>query len=303
MDRIRQYEIFIQIVESGNFTRAAEALGLPRSTVSTVLRALEDRLGEQLLHRTTRQVRPTPQGEQFLEVARELADSMRSAESLFDSRSGPVSGRLRVNMTSQLATRIVLPNLASFQARHPDLELELGASDRLIDPVQDGVDLVVRAAELADSELICRKIGAIAMASCASRSYLDTHGVPENPDDLFDHYIVGYGPWGAPDTHVWEGLGPEGLTRRTLKSRVTVDNTEAYWTAARHGRGIVQIPRYHLADRAEAGQALVEVLADFPPPDLPLSFVYPRRRTASPRLTVFMDWLSDLVRAEGFLAS
>ena len=303
MDRIRQYEIFIQIVESGNFTRAAEALGLPRSTVSTVLRTLEDRLGEQLLHRTTRQVRPTLQGEQFLLVARELSDSMQSAESLFDSRTGPVSGRLRVNMTSQLATRIVLPHLASFQARHPDLELELGASDRLIDPVHEGVDLVVRAAELADSELVCRKIGAVAMASCASRSYLEAHGIPADPDELSRHLIVGYGPWGAPDTHVWEGLGPDGLVRRTLKSRVTVDNTEAYWTAARHGRGIVQIPRYHLADPADAGQALVEVLPDYPPPDLPLSFVYPRRRTTSPRLTVFMDWLSDLVRSEGFVTA
>ncbi|WP_439636185.1 LysR family transcriptional regulator [Oceanicaulis sp.] len=301
MDRIRQYQIFIQILESGNFTRAAEALGLPRSTVSTTLRLLEDRLGEQLLHRTTRQVSATPQGEQFLQIARELVESVDIAESLFDASGGPVSGRLRVNMTSQLATQIVLPHLAAFQTRHPALELELSASDRLIDPVYEGVDLVVRAAELTDSELICRKIGDIAMASCASRAYLDQHGVPETPEDLSRHFIVGYGPWGGADTHLWEGLGPNGRVALTMKSLVTVDNTEAYSAAALYGRGIVQIPRYHLALKAQSGSPLVEVLADYPPPNLPLSFVYPRRRTVSPRLTVFMDWLSALVRSEGFI--
>ncbi|WP_440958300.1 LysR family transcriptional regulator [Oceanicaulis sp. LC35] len=302
MDTIRQYQIFIQILESGNFTRAAETLGLPRSTVSTTLRTLEDRLGEQLLHRTTRQVSATPQGEQFLQLARDVVENAQAAETLFQGGGGPVRGRLRVNMTSQLAARIVIPNLHTFQAAHPALELELSASDRLIDPVLEGVDLVVRAAELTDSDLICRKIGDIPMASCASRAYLDQRGAPRTPDDLDQHVIVGYGPTGHPDARLWEGIGPSGPISRTLRSLISVDNTEAYTAAAQAALGIVQIPRIHLVAHTRDGPGqLVEVLPDFPPPPMPLSFVYPRRRRASPRLNVFMDWLDALVRSEEFV--
>lgn len=302
MDTIRQYQIFIQILESGNFTRAAEALGLPRSTVSTTLRILEDRLGEQLLHRTTRHVSATPQGEQFVHIARDVVESAEAAETLFQGGGGPVSGRLRVNMTSQLATRLVIPNLPVLQAAHPALEIELSASDRLIDPVLEGMDLVVRAAELTDSDLICRKIGDIPMVSCASRVYLDQRGAPQTPEDLDQHLIVAYGPAGSAETRLWEGVGPNGRLTRTLASLVAVDNTEAYTAAAQAGLGIVQIPRIHLDRHNTDGPSrLVEVLPDCPPPPMPLSFVYPRRRRATPRLNVFMDWLDGLVRTEGFV--
>ena len=304
MDTIRQYQIFIQILESGNFTRAAEALGLPRSTVSTTLRLLEDRLGEQLLHRTTRQVSATPQGEQFLQIARDVVESADAAETLFQGGGGPVSGRLRVNMTSQLATRIVIPNLSALRTAHPMLEIELSASDRLIDPVLEGMDLVVRAAELTDSDLICRKIGNIPMVSCASRAYLVQHGAPQIPEDLDQHLIVAYGAAGSAEARLWEGQGPDGLLTHTLASVISVDNTEAYTAAAQAGLGIVQIPRIHLKSQiTDHSEFLVEILPDFPPPPMPLSFVYPRRRRATPRLNVFMDWLDGLVRSEGFVAS
>lgn len=161
MDRIQQMQTFVQVVDSGNFTRAAGALGLPRSTVSATVQALEDRLGVQLLQRTTRVVRPTQEGLRFAQSARALIDAMAEAEGQFRNRPEEISGRLRIDMPSRMARLMVIPRLADFRSRFPGIMLDLSATDRMVDLISEGIDAVVRMAELEDSELICRRIGVV----------------------------------------------------------------------------------------------------------------------------------------------
>ncbi|MCB1390925.1 MAG: LysR family transcriptional regulator [Rhodobacteraceae bacterium] len=295
MDRIRQMEVFAQIVESGSFTRAAEVLGLPRSTLSTTVQMLENRLGVQLLHRTTRALRPTADGLRYLVQARALIESMDEAEQMFRDSPAEISGHLRIDMPSRLARRTVVPALPGFLARHPRLTLDLSATDRRTDLLAEGVDGVVRMAVLEDSELVCRVLGNSAMTTAASPAYLQRHGTPSGPDDLAGHLLVNYAQHMPARDAELELAG--GRTIR-LPARLCVDNTEAYYAAALAGLGLIQVPRHSIRDDVAAGR-LVEVLPDLRPAPLPLSFLYPSRRNLAPRVRVFSDWLAALLRAAG----
>lgn len=298
MDRIQQMQVFIRVVESGNFTRAAAALGLPRSTVSTTVQALEDRLGAQLLARTTRVVRPTPEGLQFLETARDLVDAMAQAEGLFRDRPEALAGRIRVDMPSRMARHVVIPHLAEFRARHPGLAIDLSATDRMTDLIAEGVDAVVRMAELEDSELICRRLGTVAILTCAGAGYLAEHGRPETPEDLGGHLLVNYALRMPAAEALWEGRRAGVAISVPMQSHLCVDNAESYVAAALAGHGLVQLPAHGVREELRTGQ-LVEVLAAFRPAPVPLSILYARRRHLAPRLRIFMDWLEALMRREG----
>jgi len=300
MDRIHQMQVFVQVVDSGNFTRAAAALGLPRSTVSATVQALEDRLGVQLLQRTTRVVRPTQEGLQFAQTARDLIDAVAAAEGQFRNRPEDISGRLRIDMPSRMARRMVIPHLESFRRRFPAVTIDLSATDRMVDLVSEGIDAVVRMAELEDSELICRRIGVVPMLTCASAAYLARHGRPERPEDLGGHLLGNYALRMPASAAEWEGQENGRPITVPMQSYLCVDNAESYMAAALAGHGLIQVPA-HDGDEDFASGRLVEVLADFRPASVPLSFLYPRRRHLAPRLRVFMEWMTDLLRREGFV--
>ncbi len=300
MDRIQQMQVFVQVVESGNFTRAAQALGLPRSTISTTVQALEDRLGALLLTRTTRVVRPTQEGLQFLDLARDMVDAMAHAEGVFRARPEEITGRLRIDMPSRMARLQVIPHLAEFRALYPALDIDLSATDRLIDLIAEGVDAVVRMAELEDSELICRKIGDVPIRTYAGSGYIARYGLPRTPDDLKDHLLVNYALRMPAQRATWDGIVAGQPVSVEMPSYICVDNSESYVTAALHGHGLIQVPAHGVEEYLRAGQ-LVEVLAEYRPPPVPLSILYARRRHLAPRLRVFMDWLSDLLRREGLV--
>lgn len=299
MDRIHQMQVFVQVVDSGNFTRAAKALGLPRSTVSATVQALEDRLGAQLLQRTTRVVRPTQEGLQFAGTARDLIDAMAEAEGQFRHRPEEISGRLRIDMPSRMARRMVIPHLAEFFARHPAVTLELSATDRMVDLVSEGIDAVVRMAELEDSELICRRIGVVPILTCASAGYLARCGQPERPEDLGAHLLVNYALRMPATSAEWDGTENGRPITVPMQSHLCVDNAESYVAGALAGQGLIQVPAHDVAGDIAAGR-LVEVLAGFRPAPVPISILYPRRRHLAPRLRVFMDWMAELLRTEGF---
>jgi len=301
MDRIQQMHVFVQVVESGNFTRAAEALGLPRSTVSATVQALEDRLGVQLLQRTTRVVRPTQEGLQFAETARDLVDALAQAEGQFRHRPEQISGRLRVDMPSRMARRMVIPALQEFRALYPAVTLDISATDRMIDLVSEGVDAVVRMAELEDSELICRKLGDVPILTCAGAGYVARHGIPARPEDLSRHLLVNYALRMPASSSKWDGTEDGRAISVTVHSYLCVDNAESYVAGALHGHGLIQVPAHDVAEDITAGR-LIEVLADFRPAPVPISVLYARRRHLAPRLKVFMDWLEALLRREGFVA-
>lgn len=293
-------QVFVQVVESGGFTRAAAALGLPRSTVSTTVQALEDRMGAQLLQRTTRVVRPTQEGLQLLDQARDLVDALSRVEGMFRDRPGAVSGRLRIDMPSRMARRMVIPRLAEFRALHPALAIDLSATDRMIDLVSEGVDAVVRLAVLEDSELVCHRIGVVPILTCAGAGYVARHGRPETPDDLTRHLLVNYAQRMPAPVAEWEGTVAGAPVSVAMQSHLCVDNAESYVAAALAGHGLVQVPAYDVREDLQAGR-LIELLPGYRPAPVPVSVLYARRRYLAPRLRVFIDWLDALMRAEGFV--
>lgn len=302
MDRIQQMHVFIQVVDSGNFTRAAEALGLPRSTVSSTVQALEVRLGVQLLQRTTRVVRPTQEGLQFVDTARDLVNSLEQAEGMFRHRPENISGRLRIDVPSRIARRLIIPHLHDFRQQFPAVTLEISATDRMIDLVSEGLDAVVRMADPQDSELICRKIGDVQVASFASPGYLAEHGVPKAPADLAEHMLVNYALRLPATSSEWDGTEDGREISVVMQSHLCVDNAESYIAGGLHGHGLIQVPAYDVADDIAAGR-LVEVLPEYRPTPIPISILYSRKRHVAPRLKVFMEWLEELLQKEGVVTS
>lgn len=298
MDRIRQMQVFIQVMESGSFSKAAEALNLPRSTISTVIQTLEDRLHAQLFQRTTRRVMPTHDGLNYLETAREIVDAFEAAEMMFRQGSGQVSGRLRVDMPSRIGRRFIIPALPSLLQAHPELELEISTRDRIADMIPEGIDCLIRVGSPGDPLLVCSKLGELELVNCASQLYLAHYGAPKTLADLGRHVMVGYSHDATP---LQASAGLEYLDRRGLlqsapmQSLVSVDNAEAYIASALAGLGIIQVPRFDVQHLLDAGE-LVQVLPEFQPLAMQLSFLYAKRRNLPARIRVFQVWVSQLLR-------
>ncbi|MCF4164496.1 LysR family transcriptional regulator [Zavarzinia compransoris] len=296
MDRIRQMQIFIQVMESGSFTRAAAALNLPRSTVSTEVQALEDRLQVQLLQRTTRRVMPTDDGLRFFSSARDIVDAVEVSEHMFGKGPMRIRGRLRIDMPSRIGRRIVIPALPDFIAAHPGIELTLSMTDRLVDMIAEGVDFVIRVGALENSDLVCSRLGDVELINCASPAYLAARGTPATPDDLPSHDLVNYAARLPAGDAAWEHVEDGTPRTLTMRSAITVDNAEAYIAAARAGLGIIQIPAFDVRDLLDTG-ALIEIMPDFRPPPMQLSLLYVRRRHLPPRIRLFQTWIRDVLQA------
>ena len=192
MNKLELLRTFQRVTELSSFTQAAESLGLPRSTVSEQVRDLERLVDARLLHRTTRRVRPTQDGQALYERAREVLAQMDELENLFRQDAGALSGRLRVDMPTEIARRLVAPRLDEFLAQHPALEIELGCSDRRVDPLREGFDCVLRVGAQPDQSVVARLLCSLPMINCVSAGYLQRYGVPRTLADLVDHHLVHY---------------------------------------------------------------------------------------------------------------
>jgi DNA-binding transcriptional LysR family regulator len=295
MDRLERYRVFIQVADTGSFIKAAHALGLSRATVSAAVQQLEAGLGTRLLHRTTRRVSLTPDGRQLRERLHPLLDDAEEIEQLFAARERRVSGHLSVDLPSRIARKLVIPALPALLERYPQLELTLGSHDRNINLVQEGVDCVIRVGAPADGGLVARPLGELAVVNCASAGYARLHGLPAHPDELVHHVAVGYASQDTGQATRWEYLDIQGQTRRLpVPCRVIVDDAESYLACCRAGLGLVQLPRYDVHELL-VRKELVEVLAEWRPTPMPVTALYPHRRQRSRRLTVFIDWLQDLL--------
>jgi len=296
MDKLDQYRIFVQVAEMGSFIKAAHALDVPRASVSAAVQQLESAMGTRLLHRTTRQVRPTADGVQLLERVRLFLCDAEDIEQLFHASQRRISGRLNVDVPSRIARRLIAPALPGFLRRYPGLQLALGSTDRAIDLVHEGVDCAGRIGALHDSSLVARPLGHIALINCASPGYLHEHGVPARPEDLLQgHLSVGYASPSTGRELPWDYVvsGQERLV--AVPSRVIANNAESYIACCVAGMGLIQIPRFdvqHLLDRGE----LVEVMPGFRAAPMQVSLVYPNRRQRSRRLNTFIEWFEALVR-------
>ncbi|WP_286939857.1 LysR family transcriptional regulator [Achromobacter sp. UBA4530] len=296
MDRFDQYRVFAQVAEMGSFIKAAHALDAPRASVSAAIQQLETQLGVRLLHRTTRQVRLTADGEQLLERVLPLLAEVEDIDQLFQASEREVSGRLSIDVPSRVARRLIAPQLPGLLRRHPRLQVVLSSTDRAIDLVQEGVDCAVRIGALHDSSLVVRPLGSIALINCASPAYLREHGEPMQPEDLASgHWAVGYASPKTGRELPWETVSPDGGVRQDpVRSRVVVNNAESYIACCLAGLGLIQIPRFDVQHLLTAGE-LVEVMPAARAASMPVSLLYPHRRQRSRRLAVFHEWFEGLM--------
>lgn len=287
--------VFARVAALGSFTRAAEQLGLPKARVSAAVQQLEEQLGTRLLHRTTRRVRLTPDGEQCLARAEGLLAEAEELQAQFRDGPSALQGRLRIDLSIHMARSVVLPRLPEFLEAHPLLQMELSATDRRVDLVRDGFDCVVRIGHLADSGLVARPLGQLRQINCASPAYLRRHGVPRTLDDLAQHRLVHYaGSLDAPSPG-FEHVDAAGCTRfLPMQGAVTVNNTDAYQAACLAGLGLIQLPVFGVAGRLAEG-ALVEVLPEHVPAPLPITLLVAHRRHLAKRVQVLMDWLAEVI--------
>jgi len=294
MDRIDLFRIFCRVVDCASFTRAADQLGLPRSSVSLAVRDLETRLGTRLLHRTTRKIAPTQDGLLFYERSLTVIAQVEDAEGLFRQDDLALTGRVHVDMPGRIGRLIVAPALPEFLDMHPGVDIIMGLSDRAANLFEDALDCVLRVGPLVDSSLVARPIGDIAFINVTSPAYLARHGVPQTPADLDGHHMVLFASPTTGRIEPFEWLESGKLHNRRVKGRVTVNSAEAAIAACLAGLGILQIPAYDVKAELEAG-TLAEVLPDYPAEPMPVNLLFPRRRDRPRRVLAFADWMEALL--------
>lgn len=297
MENTEAIKRFVRVAELGSFTKAADSLGLPKASVSQAVQQLETRLGTQLLHRTTRKVQLTPDGQMFYERGKDLLTEMDELDSLFQGDDASISGLIRVDMSYPMARNVVIPHLPEFLSRYPNLQVDLSSTDRRVDPIAEGFDCVVRTGALTDSGLIVRHIGEMPQTNFASPAYLAKYGEPKQLEELSKHWLIHYNVNASTRFDAFEYWDGQTCQRIPMQSRVSVNNVDAYRAACVAGLGIIQAPFLGARGLLEEGK-LVEILKDFRAPGMPISLLYPHRRNLSKRMRIFMDWLSELVKTE-----
>lgn len=289
MDRFDAMRVFTRVAERRSFTLAAEDLGLPRSTVTDAVKQLEKRLGVCLLQRTTRHVSPTLDGEAYYRRCISIIEELEEAEGAF--AGAKPKGILRIDVHGTLARHFMLPALPRFFNTYPDIEIYMSEGDRFVDLVREGIDCVLRAGILQDSDMIARRVALLKEITLASPAYLERHGTPTHPDSLaHGHHMVGFHSTSTGGLLPLEFTIAGRVVEINLPAPMSVNAAESYVSAASLGLGLIQVPIYHVTKLIES-KVLVEVLADFPPKPTPVSLLYRRERQLSPRVRVFMDWL------------
>jgi LysR family transcriptional regulator for bpeEF and oprC len=293
MNKLLAMEVFVQVVDAGGFTRAAENMQLPKASVSTLVQSLETALAVKLLHRTTRQISVTADGAAYYErCLRILSDVREAEESLSRTRLSP-SGRLRVDAPTSLARDVLIPALPDFFERYPDIALELGCSDRPVDLIEEGVDCAVRGGVLADSALIARRIGVLSFVTCAAPSYIARYGMPQHPRDLLRHRCVNYFSAKTGKVYEWDFTRDGERIQLPLPGLIALNDSNAYVAAGLAGLGIVQMTDFTLEDYLGDGR-LVQLLGDWTTDPIPIHVVYPQNRHLSAKVRVFVEWVAEL---------
>jgi DNA-binding transcriptional LysR family regulator len=290
---LESVRIFLKVADLASFTRAAEQLGMPKSRVSLHVKTLEDELGSRLLQRTTRVVRPTPDGEQFLQRARLLIAEADDLRAMFQSTS-TLRGRVRIDLPTSFARNVVIPKLPEFMAQHPNLDLLVSTTDRRVEVAREGFDLVMRIGALGDSGLTAKRLGVLPMANFASPAYLQKFGTPRTIQDLDHHWIVHYSLTLGGDEPCFEYKKGSRWVTRPMKSMITVNGTDAYQSACIAGLGITQAPR--LRQRSPAlRSSLVEILPELTCAPMPVSLVHSHGRNVPKSVRAVMTFLAEVM--------
>ncbi|MDR7379626.1 DNA-binding transcriptional LysR family regulator [Rhodoferax ferrireducens] len=303
MDRFDAMQAFARVVETGSFTKAAETLHMGKTSVTQLVQQLEARLRVRLLNRTTRKVNVTADGAAYYErVLRILAD-VDDAETSLSSATALPRGRLRVDVPSPLARMVLVPALPAFHAQYPDIQIDMGVSDRMVDMIDENVDCVVRGGELTDQSLVARHVGDLQLGVYAAPSYLAQAGTPLHPRELEDtqHRVVGF---------LWVRSGktfPYAMQRDgeslTVQGRYvfSVDDGNAYLAAGLAGVGVLWLPDYMAKPHLARGE-LLPLFAGWQLEPMPLYLAFPPNRHVSSKLRVFIDWIVGLMEQHAPIA-
>lgn len=293
MDRFDALQLFTRIVELGSFTEAASVLDIPRATATHAIKELEKRLGARLLDRTTRQVKPTLDGQAFYERSKRVLAELEDAETSLSTHIANPHGTLRLDLHGAHATMIILPRIGEFRERYPQVDVVISSGDRLVDLIREGIDCVVRAGRPRDSSLVVRRLADMPEIICASPEYLARHGTPRHPRELAEHQGIGFFARGNDSRYPFTIVMDEEVAEFEASGWISVSDAECYTSAALAGCGLIQVPRFRLEAHLRSGR-LVQVLPEWSCPDLPVCALYPFHRQLSPRVRVFIDWARDL---------
>ncbi len=296
MDRFDAMQAFVRVVEAGSFTKAAETLHMSKTSVTQLVQQLEARLRVKLLNRTTRKVNLTADGAIYYERVVRLLDDLDDVDTSLSGASSLPRGRLRVDVPSPLARTILIPALPEFHARYPDIQIDMGVSDRIVDLISEKVDCVVRGGELTDLSLMARRVGDLQLGVYAAPSYLDRLGIPTHPRELENshHRVVGF---------LWARTGkalPYAMHRNTESLHVqgryvlAVDDGNAYLAAGLAGMGVLWLPDYMAKSHVQKGE-LLPLFEDWFLDPMPIYVAYPPNRHISIKLRVFIDWIAQLM--------
>ena len=284
--------IFVEVVNRGSFTRAAEATSHSTSYISKEMNKLEERLGVRLLHRTTRTLNLTPEGKEFYERSKQIVDDALTAESLVSGSQLEPQGLLRISCPVSFGVTRFQPLLVKFIERFPKIELDIDINDRMVDVIEENFDVAIRASEaLEDSSLISRKLCTSYGVTVASPKYLVKHGIPQHPSELSAHKVITYSLNKHP--HKWVYQDNNGIPIEVkVKNRLKTNSPQLELTMALAGQGITRIPRDHLSDEFKNG-SLIELFTDLPRLQLPIYMVYPSKKHLSAKVRAFIDFLIE----------
>jgi DNA-binding transcriptional LysR family regulator len=285
---IEHLRLFVRIAATHNISLAGKELGLSPAVSSSHINKLEDGLGIRLLHRTTRKVSLTEEGQAFLPHAQDVLDSIETAQASLGVGSVSPQGKLRVAASASFGRMHLLPALNGFLKRYPELMVDLHLSDSVVDMVEGGFDIAIRDAKLNDSTLIARKLSPVTRMLCASPSYLTEYGEPQSPDDLLNHNCIN-----LIGIDTWVLNTPTGTKSIKTKNRLRTDNGEAARDAATQGLGITLCSSWCCYQQLERGE-LVQILKDYPlVSETAIWAVYPSSRLLAPKVRLFIDYLSE----------
>ena len=290
MDRFLEMRTFVQVVDTGSFVGAAEPLDMSKAAVSRYVADLEARLGVRLLHRTTRRLSLTEDGEVFYLRCKELLGGLDAAEAEVTARSGDAVGQLRVNAPVSFGILYLAPVWAAFKARHPQVSFDVTLSDRVVDIVEEGFDLAIRITQLQNSSLISRRLASARMVLCASPTYRARQGTPVHPSELVQHHILAYSYWSSRDE--WAFDGPDGVVVVKTTPCLRSNNGDTCRAVALAHEGIILQPSFMVGADLAAG-TLVELCPGYRALEMGIHAVYSSRKHVAPKVRLLIDFLVE----------
>jgi LysR family transcriptional regulator for bpeEF and oprC len=300
MDRFDTMLAFTRVVELSSFTQAAVSLNLPKATVSSQVLALEKRLRVKLLHRTTRHVSVTADGAAYYERAIRLLNELDETEASISNATTTPKGRLRVDVPGSIGRRILIPALANFFARYPEIELEVGCTDRPVDLLHEGIDCVIRGGQVLDESLVARRLGDMPLVTCASPAYIEKYGTPASIADLERHTLLHMFSSKTGKNFAFDFL-VNGVNVPILgRQQVSFNDLEACVAAAVVGLGIVQMPVFMAKEEMAEGK-LLRVLPEVEIDTVPLHILYLQNRHLSTKVRAFVEWIAELIDSDRYV--